>query len=299
MTRFLFADWDDPDGPALAGEGGLTWVKLAKSTDDYDFLLSSRSRSWSLAHEGGVVTSDDLSTAEKVIVRRWRSSPPLAPATSSAVDDSVKEFVERQWEAALMTALQIAFMSRPNVWSRSPVHQDLKVVSMQLIRDLVSVPDFEVARVPRHGNVSLVAKSIHVDQSFDSGRVSTLSVAEEDISIQQPFPMVFQEHIRVAQEWRLGYCFGSVGIARQIFPPEGAVDHRFVSPTARTSVTCEKTAEEARQVAKVLGLEVFTADILIDASGQPFWCDINPDGLFLAADAPDGPLRRSLINGVR
>ena len=299
MTRFLFADWDDPDAPALVDQGGLAWIKLAQDTDSYAFHLTGGTGSWELSYEGGVVTSDALETAERVVMRRWRSSPPAPIIQSSASDKMTREFIERQWEATLLAALQMAYLSRPDIWSRSPLHQDFKVLSIQLIQNLVLVPAFEVADLPRGDHRALVAKSIHVDQSFGSGRVSTLPVDLADLATSQPSPMVFQQRIQATEEWRLAYSYGRVGIVQQFFPTGGVVDRRFLPPESRLSHVCDQTADEARRVSKALGLNMFTADILIDTSRARYWCDINPDGLFGVADTPDYPLQTALIEGVR
>ncbi|WP_454698272.1 hypothetical protein [Arthrobacter humicola] len=299
MTRFLFADWNDPDAPALVDKAGLTWVKLAQNTDSYTFHLTGGTGSWTLSHEGGVVTSELLAAAERVVMRRWRSSPPAPIIQSSANDKMTKEFIERQWEATLLAALQMAYLSRPDIWSRSPIHQDFKVLAIQLIQDLVLVPAFEVADLPRGEHLPLVAKSIHVDQSFGPGRVSTVPVDLADLVTSQPSPMVFQQRIQASEEWRLAYSYGQVGIVQQFFPTAGVVDRRFSPPASRRSHVCDQTADEARRVSKALGLNMFTADILVDGSRARYWCDINPDGLFGVADAPDYPLQTALIEGVR
>lgn len=299
MTRFLFADWDDPDAPALVEKGGLAWIKLAQDKDSYTFHLTGGTGSWTLSHEGGVVTSESLEAADRVVMRRWRSSPPAPIIRSSASDEMAREFIERQWEATLLAGLQMAYLRSPDVWSRSPIHQDFKVLSIQLIKDLVLVPEFEVADLPRRDHRALVAKSIHVDQSFGCGRVSTLPVDSADLVSKQPSPMVFQQRIQATEEWRLAYSFGRVGIVQQFFQTGGVVDRRFSPPASRLSHVCDETADEARRVSKALGLNMFTADLLVDTSRGRYWCDINPDGLFGVADAPDYPLQTALIEGVR
>ncbi|MGO4858939.1 hypothetical protein [Arthrobacter sp. 2MCAF14] len=300
MTGFMFADWDDPDAEAIAGGAGLQWLRLAGDAREYDFHLKGQGTSWIFSYQDTTITSEELLTANRVVVRRWRSSPPRPLVVSSEPDPAHRNFVERQWDAAVLAGLHLIYLQRPRVWSRDPTHQDFKLSVLERIKAVVLVPDYDLGTTTRLDHAQLVAKSIHVDQSLgDQGRVATSLVVSEDLDVRQPCPMIFQKRIEAAAEWRLAYSFGRVGVVRQVFNAEGPVDNRFASPSIRESYSSRDVEAEARLISSALGLNLFTADILVDELGQRYWCDINPDGLFTVVDTPDRPLENALIDGLR
>lgn len=293
----LLVDHDDPDLHAIRAIASVDIIELGLPNSDYEF-------SWVLGHSWlfqtptGDLTPVELARASTVFYRRWRSSPP-APIVRADVGASPEEarFIERQWEGTLAPLLAREHDARSARWSLSPLRHDLKIETLELLGGMGLAPRTEVGLVAPDGG-DWVWKPIHVDQSFGEERAAAISVSERDRGIRQPCPGFYQEKVDVVTELRVGYSFGVVGIVSQRPVVEtDMVDKRYVD-MAREPFRNSTVEDQCRRVARALKLNVFTADVLCDRVGRWWWCDINPDGLFSAADSANGHLVECLATGL-
>ncbi|MEO5316314.1 hypothetical protein PV772_19715 [Pseudarthrobacter sp. CC12] len=293
----LIVDHDDPDLCAIKAIASVDVIELGWPNSDYEF-------SWELGHDWllrtptGDLTPASLAKAATVFYRRWRSSPP-APVVQADKGAPLAEalFVERQWEDTLAPILAREHDKASERWSLSPLHRDLKIETLMLLGDMGLAPRTKIGlSAPAYGD--WIWKPIHVDQSVGEQRAAAILVPAADRGIRQPCPGFYQEKIDVALELRVGYSFGIVGLTSQIpLVDTDLVDKRYVD-TSRKPVQNLIIENQCRDVARALDLNVFTADVLCDQEGRWWWCDINPDGLFSAADSKDGHLVERLVSGL-
>lgn len=296
----VIGDHDDPDIQGLrAAEENLRHFPLALPAEHYR-LTGSIGGTWRLTAGRNVLSSEDFADAATVLFRRWRSSPPVPTASVDTISDAAhRDFAERQWESTILGLLHTEYAKNPHVWSRDPLHVDNKVVTLALAARCVRVPATALGCYAPPVDRPQVWKPIDVDQSCGSGRASTIAVVGDDLDVRQPCPGFYQEAIESAFEIRVGFAFGVVVLIAQY--PLGCgdlpVDRRYADHR-REQISIPELAEEAAVVARALGLKVFTADVLVDITGVAWWCDINPDGLFCAADSADGDLLGALHQGL-
>lgn len=300
MTRsvpLLIVDYDDPDLRIIRETASVDIIELGRPSSDYEFswVLGD---SWLLQTPTGDLSPVELAKASTVFYRRWRSSPP-APIVRADADASPEEarFIERQWEGTLAPLLACEHDARSAKWSLSPLHHDLKIQTLELLRGMGLAPRTQVGLIaPLEGD--WVWKPIHVDQSVGEERAAAISVSQRDRGIRQPCPGFYQERVDVVAELRVGYSFGVIGVVSQNPLVEtDMVDKRYVD-MARKPLRNSLVEDQCRKVARALELNVFTADVLCDREGRWWWCDINPDGLFTAADSADGHLVNCLVTGL-
>ena len=148
----------------------------------------------------------------------------------------------------------------------------------------IQIDDQSISAIGNGKSYDYVLKAIHLDQSFGKNkRVSTIHVTNDDDL--QPCPSIFQKMITSFSEWRIGYFFGEVAmVSVKSNTKKTPIDLRYASSVTREKTYSKEIEREIRIVAKKLSLNSFTADILFDNERKHWWCDINPDGLFLALD---------------
>lgn len=303
-TTYIFADYDDPDLPALTAVPGSVHFPLSLPHDAYS--IHATQTGWSISCGQDRVTDSDLSNCTVVVYRRWRSSPPAPLVRADAeADASARAFIERQWNSTIAGLLYLVYDSEPAKWSRDPMALDNKIRNLWQVRDLVptletvidtSTPVIVTADVSQE----LIWKPVDVDQSVVGGRATTVVAPPRHAESREPCPAFYQRRIKSVAEIRVGYSFGTVSSVWQepINAPESAVDLRYVD-MARTPYPHPLIERQAHEIARALRREVYTADILVDTSGQMWWTDINPDGLFSGADSPEGVLGTCLTTGIR
>ncbi|MGW6426688.1 hypothetical protein ACWF82_28790 [Nocardia sp. NPDC055053] len=171
---------------------------------------------------------------------------------------------------------------------------DNKVATLAAISSHVRVPATWVTERQPVVARRQVWKPIDVDQSCDGGRASTMEVTDERHGAQ-PCPGFYQDLIESCCEVRVGYAFGHVSLVAQhpVDPAVATIDRRYVDHR-RERIQDTGISADAVAVATVLGVNVFTADVLVDRDGITWWCDVNPDGLFCAADTEGGDLLAAL-----
>lgn len=283
MSVVIFADADDPDTQFLDTQfcsgNEVTYIRWGLSTDDYD--LDADGAGWRLDVGGDRITSADLDCADRVVFRRWRSSPPTsAVRATSRTAARIAPFVERQWESALLGLLHLSYRQRPQVWSRDPLRVDNKAVTLSVLSEVVPVPPYIVSTYVPTMAPALVLKSIATDQSVgENERVTTLQVGTRDGGRREPCPAVLQRLIECDREARIGYAFGRTAVIRQRKVHAATTDIRTATAD-RTPWHTTLFDRDARAVAGALGLEMFTADVLVDHDDVAWWIDVNPDGLF-------------------
>ncbi|WP_256821569.1 hypothetical protein [Dietzia sp. Die43] len=303
VTTFIFADYDDPDLPAMTAVPGSVHFPLSLLHDAYS--IHATPVGWSISCDQGRVTDSDLRDCSAVVYRRWRSSPPAPMVRADAeTDASVRAFIERQWNSTIVGLLSLAYDSDPAKWSRDPMAVDNKLRTLWQIRDLVptietvigtSTPLLDTAEVAE----DRIWKPIDADQSVAGGRATTVIAPPLHADLREPCPAFYQRRIQSVAEIRVGYSFGTVASVWQepIDAPESVVDLRYVD-MARKPYPHPLIEQQAHEIARVLHHEVYTADILVDDSGQMWWADINPDGLFSGADSAEGALSACLTTGI-
>lgn len=303
-TTYIFADYDDPDLPALTAVPGSVHFPLSLPHDAYS--IHATQTGWSISCGQDRVTDSDLSNCTVVVYRRWRSSPPAPLVRADAeADPSARAFIERQWNSTIAGLLSLAYDSEPAKWSRDPMAVDNKIRNLWQVRDLVptletvidtSTPVIGTADVSQE----LIWKPVDVDQSVVGGRATTVVAPPRHAESREPCPAFYQRRIKLVAEIRVGYSFGTVSSVWQepINAPESAVDLRYVD-MARRPYPHPLIERQAREIARALRREVYTADILVDTAGQMWWTDINPDGLFGGADSSEGALGTCLTTGIR
>lgn len=294
MKTIVVADWDDPDVKSLANATPeLSWLRLGLPADRYDVSVRTDG-SWTLTAEDGEFSSHDFSAANRVVFRRWRSSPPRATVEATPGDDKVlSDFLSRQWSATILGIMKTSYSHKAEVWSRDPALLDLKLVTIDTLREIVNVPPTVVGRShSEKGEANLVIKQVAVDQSFGGGRVTTLPISPVEASIIQPAPMFYQSLISSTTEIRLAYSYGQCSAVARRFDRDIALslDRRFASAQSEERVVSRELEQAARLVADRLALKMYTADIIVDEYGSQWWTDVNPDGLFGAGDDSNGSL---------
>ncbi|MFC9872656.1 hypothetical protein [Nocardia salmonicida] len=294
-TVVVLADFDDPDVARLTElDGHLCHIPLALPSEDYN-LAGDLIHGWQLSVGPHVLTSDHLSTASNVVFRRWRGSPPSPIVTVTSLTDlDHRRFAERQWNAALLGLLHSEYLKRPQRWSRDPLAADNKIATLTALADHVRVPATSTSSRKPQVAQRQVWKPIDIDQSCGPGRASTIEVTG-DLDVRQPCPGFYQDVIDSSYEVRVGFVFGEITLIAQ-YPTETIgthIDRRYIDHH-RTALSDARLAESAVVVSRELRLNVFTADVLVDGEGVAWWCDVNPDGLFCAADTEHGDLVRTL-----
>jgi hypothetical protein len=272
---------------------------LGLATNEYQ--LSFDGANSSLGARGSVLDDRTIGEARKVVFRRWKVSPPTS-IVAAAGDSATDIFLVREWEDSIDLLLSRWFSLDPMKWSRDPLMHSNKQVLLSQVADLVPIPSFELSTSPSRRLVAAVTKPVNTNQHFKEGlRASTIAVSSQSTIFDrvQACPTLLQDRIDIAHELRLSYSFGEVATVEQRFPPDAPVDHRYALDCSRVAgVTSAETERAARSISTRLGLRVFTADILVDSSGDHWWVDINPDGLHLAADSLEEHLVGSFARGL-
>lgn len=303
MSTLIIADHDDPDVVAMEERGfRFRWLRLGLDSGQYDYRLRPSGAAISVL--GEEFTSDDVARATRILYRRWRVSPPVTPVNiESSSDPCVRRMVEREWEAALEACFNHWFRINPSAFSRLPGPYPNKLTHLMEVAGLVQVPEWSVAST--HGERRMgpcVTKVLSTDQSApDGGHTSTVAINPQLIQGRQPCPVLIQRRICVEHEVRLGYVFGSVGAVAQrpVDPANAPIDIRFATEVSRMRMEASEVLERAaRRVAAQTRLKVFTADVLLSTEGKAWWVDINPDGLFIAADDESETLSTTFRTGL-
>lgn len=287
---------DDPDAAILVPSTTTRVFRLGLPYDRYTFHYISPT-SWQLSDGTTELESSDFLDAPYVWYRRWKVAPPF-PVVSVGIewDVDARRFVERTWEAALVGALQAACAAAPDRWSRPPGRVDSKIETFRHLDGLGLLPPTVLGLAcPDQADVPWVWKPLDVDQSVGGGRAAAFDVAPATSPTREPCPGIYQQRIEAVTELRVAYVFGEVAaVSAQEIAPTDFADKRFVDMTRAVYSTRALEASACR-VAALTGLNMYTADILVDAAGRLWWIDVNPDGMFCAADSPD----RHLLNLVQ
>lgn len=304
VSTIIFADHDDPDIKYIAGERrkqGWLWLPLGLRTADYDIAVSSQS-SWIRC--GQLHISDaEIDNAARIVFRRWKVSPPT-PAVRLDSDDAIGQFMLREWSSAIETLMARWYRRDHLKWSRRPTDDNPKHDLLTQISSIVSVPEFVISTTPTPVAAQMVSKTISTNQHFDERtRASTIIVEGGTRSplfkYRQPCPTLVQHRIDAETEIRLSFSFGSIAAVAQRNQNGQPVDSRFATQFQRSSLPAHDVlSAQARAVAETLGLQVYTADVLVDRAGQHWWIDVNPDGLHIAADSTSGGLTSNLRTGI-
>lgn len=291
-------DGDDPDLHALQGAVEFDWMQTGLESSWYS-LNWLPGGGWDFGTPSMTVNQNTFSRAGAVWYRRWRTAPPVPIVRADSDGDPAHaSFVERQWDATLRPLLQLEFEAAPDRWSCAPMSGEPKVRTMALLTRLGLAPATVVGLSAPTDRRERVWKAIHDDQSYGDQRVGTIDIDLSDAGVRQPCPGFYQARIHPEVEVRAGYAFGAVGLVAQ-WPLREVdfADKRYVD-MRREAIDEPLLAEQVRRVASALELNVFTADILKDEAGTWWWCDVNPAGLFCAADSPDGHLIETLADGL-
>lgn len=304
----VIADHDDPDVLELAaGDIGMDvyWLRLGLPEVHYEVDTSSA--------DGSVLSCDNVTlddrvvnNASKVLFRRWKVAPPSPMITADVAGDE-EGFAQREWLAALSYVLARWYAASPSyVWSRNPSADTNKLRLLDSARSIdLRVPQWVISTRHVRPTVDVVSKGIGTDQAVRQGaRLPTtlieLPMMDYLFGRRQPCPVLIQEHIDAKSEIRVGYAYGKVvGVEQfRLDDSDSMVDIRYV-PVRRAP--CDLSSDLAirfRSLASLIGLNVFTADLLQDQSGQTWLIDINPDGLFIAADDDRRTLSAALLAGL-
>lgn len=303
MTAIVVADYDDPDICAMKANGTIlesAWLRLGLPYDSYDLNISPDRASCTVgAHTFDLNT---FRSAHCVLFRRWRVSPP-SPIVRipEKVEETWRQFSEKEWQAAfhLLFALWFEQRAATTRWSRSPQSSSNKHEIMYHVKDVVRVPPWFVAARPRVDAFKAVTKSVGSDQSVAEGlRTSTILVDEALDGVLELAPVLVQSYIRPKREVRIVYSFGQSAQVLQREGHIGPTDVRLASTEWRRPYHDSELAGEIMAVARILKMEHFTADILIDDRDVRWWIDINPDGLSVACDDEDATLLNALSRSI-
>jgi hypothetical protein len=301
IRKIIFADWDDPDIIQLEDEFSPStfWVKLSLGYNNYQLFKDEKK--WYIVFQNMQISSDEIEQA-MVVFRRWKTSPPQPIVSACNINSKAEiSFIERQWEATFISLLYSSWEKNKQNWSRCPMLSLNKIDYYRILKNAVDIPEYWVSQsisaIGNEKSYDYVFKAIHPDQSFGKNkRVSTIHVTNDDSL--QPCPSIFQKMITSFSEWRIGYFFGEVAMVSVESNTEKApIDIRYASSVTRKKTYSKEIEREVRIVAKKLSLNSFTADILFDKERKHWWCDINPDGLFLVLDdLKSQPFKKLLTN---
>lgn len=289
-SSMCIVEHDDPDMDRLRDTISAKVLRLGLPSDRYSLTYRS-SCQWEIGDGESTITRQDIESAPFVWYRRWKTSPPasVVSAPAGSAPDAAA-FIERQWETTLMTLLQISYETTASKWSRAPLRRDNKIHTNELLESLGLLPETHIGLTPPRDDVEWVWKPLDSDQSVGDGRAATIAVTTADYNVQQPCPGFYQRRVVYESELRVAYVFGEVAAVSQ--QPEletELVDKRYVDMIRRPFRSRELT-EQAIRISRKTHLNMFTADVLVDGTGSFWWLDVNQDGLFCAADSPDGHL---------
>ena len=286
-STIIFADWDDPDIKDFCLSSDVLWIRLGLNDSKYSINLNASG--WSLTADGITITDLDL-IGKRVIFRRWRSSPPRPIiCCTDGFGDLARLYLENQWESVFLSLLSLSYKKNSEGWSRPPYYPWSKVDFYCKLSGVVNVPEWCVSlKSDCLEYEDLVFKSIANNQCINEGqRVSTMYVSRSLDTELQPAPVLFQQRISHQSELRVGFAYGIVSIV-EITPIDNSgeqiSDFRYAMEVKRKSIVSESISAEARKISEILSLQMYTADIIVGVDGKLWWCDINPDGLFLALD---------------
>ena len=289
-------EYDDPDMDVLREHIEAKVLRLGLPSDQYS-LTAGSSRQWEISDGESSITFDDIERAAFIWYRRWKISPP-APAAAAPRDlgPDAGAFIERQWETTLAALLQAGYTANATKWSRAPHRRDNKILTNDLLNLLGLLPETRIALTPPLGDSEWVWKPLDADQSVGEGRAAVIAVTSADQNVKQPCPGFYQRRVEYETELRVAYVFGEVAAVSQ--QPERdieLIDKRYVD-MIRAPFDSRDLTKQARRVANAADLNMFTADVLLDSDGRFWWIDVNQDGLFCAADSPDGHLLSAVRN---
>lgn len=305
----FLADHDDPDVDAATAVthsmgARVCWLKLGLSHDNYDLFVSGERAE--VEGPDCTVSVDMVRSARRVVFRRWKVAPPF-PIVEAAIEGDPERFAEREWEAAFRIVLGMWWeSSTPSRWSRDPRPWPDKASHLRLAKNLgAAVPDYEVSTAPRLRHVTTVSKAIGLDQAVIKGqRYATTLVELPKMDYlfrgRQPCPVLLQDAVDVAHELRIGYSFGECAAVeqRKTDPDNKIADIRYAAVSRRAVPVPDDLAHLFSQFAVHAGLNVYTADVLVTAEGSNWLVDINPDGLFIAADDSRNTLATAFMDGL-
>jgi len=290
MVIFI-ADWDDPDMKQLSQGKSIKWIKLGLDHSQYEVYQDKSG--WWLRTEDEIINNNQLEdTSTQVIYRRWRTSPPRSFVSTKGIKSRIeKNFIERQWDAALSALFMSSWRMNQLKWSRCPAFNLSKADYYHLLREKIRIPEYwitqSVINTGKGKEYKYVLKSIHNDQSYGKGhRVSTIPVTQRDYKKIQPVPSILQKQINSTSEWRVLFLYGMVAMVSITNGYDDIIDKRFADIVSKKASYSESIANEANIVSDTLLLKTFTADVLFDSNGLNWWCDINSDGLALILDDP-------------
>lgn len=306
----VIADYDDPDVLELTSicDGAhLCWLRLGLSERHYTLRASSVDGAVISCDETSI-SDDEILSASAILFRRWKVSPPVPMIVADVAGDE-NRFAEREWTASLCYVLSRWYsMSNNGTWSRNPSFDANKLTLLDHA-DAVGfcVPSWVIDVEHSRPSDGVVSKAIGTDQAVRPGaRVPTTLIELPRMaylfSRRQPCPTLLQSYIACSAEIRLAFAYGAMAAVKQtrIELDDGGrmADIRYV-PVRRSAVDID---DELRGLIAALAaktaMNAFTADLLIDTSGTRWLVDINPDGLFIAADNDEGSLRQSLVTGL-
>lgn len=304
MTTIVVADHDDPDVLALCGRGAqesIVWLQLARAHTSYDVRWSVHD---AVLESGSTkLSSSDIKSARRILFRRWRVAPPAGIVSVGDRETPESVVMEREWASTLDEVFGTWWSVNPAAFSRRPDHYPGKLSLMRLMSREVRVPPFVVATsfAATDAQSRVVTKLISTDQSFGTDqRTATIDADLAVLKARQPCPTLLQTRVDGSIELRLAYSFGSMAAVAQRQSGEHPVcDIRTASHVERWPFELTRALrEEISRVAGATGLSCFTADVLVDALGDRWWLDVNPDGLFIAADCEEGTLLDCLQDGL-
>lgn len=281
---------DDPDMVRLRDDIHAIVLRLGLPSDQYSLEFQSPLH-WEIGDGESSIRFDDIDDAPFIWYRRWKTSPPFsAVAAPTELGPGAAAFIERQWETALATLFHAGYEANARKWSRAPGRLDNKIRTNEVLDSLGLLPEIRLALTPPRSDAEWVWKPLDVDQSVGEGRAAVIAVSLADHNLRQPCPGFYQRRVEYETELRVAHVFGEVAaVSQQPITDIEIVDKRYAD-MVRAPFHSGELVEQARRVARATNLNMFTADVLVDHDRRFWWIDVNQDGLFSAADSPDGHL---------
>lgn len=305
----LIADHDDPDITQIydalrMAHENVHWLRLGLTQDRYELTMSRHLGE--VTCNGESITDGIVRTARRIVFRRWKVAPPH-PLVVAQIAGDPQLFAEREWQAALEVILHRWWaISDPTLWSRDPRTATQKLVYLDCAERLgLRVPEYWVGTRQESREGRIISKSVGIDQCVKDGmRYATTRVTLPEMQYlydaRQPCPTLLQREVVCASEVRIGYAYGMIGAVTQTRRDGNTlVDIRYEAGLKRQSCQLDsRILTRLTRFASISGLNVFTADLLVESSGDAWLLDINPDGLFAAADDEGMTLSHSFIDGL-
>jgi glutathione synthase/RimK-type ligase-like ATP-grasp enzyme len=256
---------------------GLTWSTIP---DVFPTAIPTR--------DGGNL---DLAACDVLWFRRW-NHPQLA--ADGLTDPAAVEVVNQSCTSTLLGALLNRFagawVSHPEATRRA----ENKLVQLRAAatagfrvpRTLVSQDPCEIRRFCELLDGHVIVKAV---QGTPRSQLYTVKLTAEHLENDDWLrlcPTIFQEYVPGTRHVR-ALCCGSQTYAAMIDSPELDWRRNLDVPVTPLALDCT-TGRRLADVLRIMELKMGVVDLKLNATGEPVWLELNPQGQFLFVEGLTG-----------